>query len=167
MDPAISFPPTVLLSLSRRFFLHRVAPDGCLHGNPHGRGAALWPRRRTNKTRKSGIGPSTSLPLLGILLDTINQEAKLPDDKLASLLSELAEFKTRAMIKQTSSKRNLLSLISNLSFTYKVVPAGRIFFRCLLNNMAHSVQHLDDQVHITSDALFDLKINGGSNLPPP
>ena len=54
------------------------------------------------------IGPTTSLPLLGILLDTINQEAKLPDDKLVALLSELAEFKEWATIKQT---RKLLSLI--------------------------------------------------------
>ena len=37
------------------------------------------------------IGPTTSLPLLGILLDTINQEAKFPHEKLAALLSELAE----------------------------------------------------------------------------
>ena len=65
------------------------------------------------------IGPTTSLPLLGILLDTINQEAKLPDDKLASLLSELAELKKMAMSKQTSSKRNILSLIGKLSFACK------------------------------------------------
>ena len=65
------------------------------------------------------IGPTTSLPLLGILLDTINQEAKLPDDKLVALLSELAEFKKWATIKQTSSKRKLLSLIGKLSFACK------------------------------------------------
>ena len=55
------------------------------------------------------IGPTTSLPLLGILLDTINQEAKLPDEKLAALLSELTEFKTLAASRQTCSKRKLLS----------------------------------------------------------
>ena len=102
------------------------------------------------------IGPTTSLPLLGILLDTINQEAKLPDDKLVALLSELAEFKKWATIKQTSSKRKLLSLIGKLSFACKVVPAGRIFLRRLLN-IAHSVQHLEDQVHITSEALLDIE----------
>lgn len=102
------------------------------------------------------IGPTTSLPLLGILLDTINQEAKLPDDKLVALLSELAEFKKWATIKQTSSKRKLLSLIGKLSFACKVIPAGRIFLRCLLN-IAHSVQHLEDQVHITSEALLDIE----------
>ena len=37
------------------------------------------------------IGPTTSQPLLGILLDTINQEAKFPDEKLEALLLELAE----------------------------------------------------------------------------
>ena len=101
------------------------------------------------------IGPTTSLPLLGILLDTINQVAKLPDDKLAALLSELTEFKARATLKHTSPKRTLLSLIGKLSFACKVVPAGRIFLRRLLN-MAHSVLHLDDHVHITSDALLDI-----------
>ena len=37
------------------------------------------------------LGPTTLLPLLGILLNTIEQEAKLPDDKLSALLSELAK----------------------------------------------------------------------------
>lgn len=52
---------------------------------------------------KKLIGSTTSFHYLGILLDTINQEAKLPGDKLSvplskpAKLSELAEFKTMAM----------------------------------------------------------------------
>lgn len=36
-------------------------------------------------------------------MDTIDQEAKFPDDKLTALLSELPEFKTMAMTKQNQS----------------------------------------------------------------
>ena len=102
------------------------------------------------------IGPTTSLPLLGILLDTINQEAKLPDEKLAALLSELTEFKTLAASRQTCSKRKLLSLIGKLSFACKVIPAGRIFLRRLLD-AAHSVKHLDHYAEITSNVLLDVE----------
>ena len=61
-----------------------------------------------------------------------------------------------AMSQQTCSKRKLFTLIGKLSFTCKVIPAGRMFLRYLLD-VAHSVQHLDDQVHITSNALLDVK----------
>ena len=38
------------------------------------------------------VGPTTCLPLLGILLDTVKQEAQLPEDKLQALISQLTEF---------------------------------------------------------------------------
>ena len=90
------------------------------------------------------------------MLDTVEQEAKLHDDKLSALLSELADFKTVATAQHACSKRHLLSLIGKLSFACKVVPAGRIFLRHLLD-VAHSVEHYDDQILITVDALLDIE----------
>ena len=111
------------------------------------------------KTRKSYRAHHQSTTTW-YLLDTINQEAKLPDDKLAALLSELAEFKTMAMTQQTCSKRNLLSLIGKVSFACKVVPAGRMFLRHLLN-----VAHLT--IRFKSLVMPCLTLNSGSNLPQP
>ena len=58
----------------------------------------------------------------------------------------------------------LLSLIGKLAFAGKVVPAGRIFLRRLLD-LAHSAQRLHHHVHITSDALLDIQwwLDFGSN----
>ena len=102
------------------------------------------------------VGPTTCLPLLGILLDTVQQEARLPEDKLQALVSELSDFKSKAQSATTCSKRNLLSLIGKLSFACKVVPAGRIFLRRLLD-LAHSVHHYDEAVHINEEALLDIE----------
>ena len=45
------------------------------------------------------------------------------------MLEELQSFSTR----KKCTKRQLLSLIGKLSFACKVVPAGRIFLRRLIN----------------------------------
>ena len=100
------------------------------------------------------VGPTTCLPLLGILL--VQQEAQLPEDKLQALVSVLSEFKSKAQSMATSSKCSLLSLIGKLSFACKVVPAGRIFLRCLLD-LAHLVHHYNEAVHISKEALLDIE----------
>jgi hypothetical protein len=73
------------------------------------------------------IGPSTLLTLLGIELDTVHMQARLPEEKLAALLEELLHFSLLPESGRTCSKRQLLSLIGKLAFACKVIPAGRIF----------------------------------------
>ena len=87
------------------------------------------------------LGPTTTLPILGILLDTVAGEAKLPEEKLTALQQELQHFQNRATANQTCTKRQLLSLIGKLSFACKVIPAGRIFLSRLLDT-AHSIDEL-------------------------
>ena len=58
------------------------------------------------------LGPSTTLPILGILLDTIAGE---PADKLSDLQQELHTFNTLAITHHTCTKRQLLSLIGKLA----------------------------------------------------
>ena len=101
------------------------------------------------------LGPSTTLPILGILLDTIAGEAWLPADKLSDLQQELHTFHTLAVTHHTCTKRQLLSLIGKLAFTCKVIPAGRIFLRRLLDT-AHSVDQLEHKIHIDDEALQDI-----------
>ena len=103
------------------------------------------------------LGPSTTLPILGILLDTIMVgQARLPDDKLTALQQELQSFHTLACTRSTCTKRQLLSLIGKLAFACKVIPAGRIFLHRLLD-MAHSVESLEQDIQIDSEAFQDIQ----------
>ena len=75
------------------------------------------------------IGPTTCLIYLGIEIDTVKQEIRLPKDKFDDLMSIL----TSCTHTQKVTKRKLLSLIGKLSFAAKVVRPGRIFLRCLID----------------------------------
>ena len=101
------------------------------------------------------LGPSTTLPILGILLDTAKGEARLPEDKLTALKQELHEFHTLATTHKLCTKRQLLLLTGKLSFTCKVIPAGRIFIRRLLDT-AHSVHDPESLFSIDSEVVQDI-----------
>ena len=101
------------------------------------------------------VGPTTTMTFLGIELDTVAQQARLPPDKHAALTSELDGFVTKYSKRASCSKRSLLSLIGKLAFACKVVPAGRIFLRRLLD-LAHSVKELHHHLHISREALQDV-----------
>ncbi len=49
------------------------------------------------------LGPSTILTILGIELDTILMQARLPQEKLAALLEELAQFSLLHASRKSSS----------------------------------------------------------------
>ena len=72
-------------------------------------------------------GPSQVLAFLGILLDTIRCEARLPPDKLADLRGILRQCNSRNSI----TKNELASLLGKLSFAARVVVPGRTFMRRL------------------------------------
>ena len=84
--------------------------------------------------------PSTSMTFLGILLDSASQIASIPQDKLEALLTSLRTHLKFYKDGTTVTKRSLLSLIGKLSFATKVIPAGRIVLRRLLDT-AHSTPH--------------------------
>ena len=84
-------------------------------------------------------GPSTSLEFLGIELDSLNLEARLPADKLSRLKTLLEEW----IEKKSCTKRELLSLIGLLQHAAKVVVPGRTFVRRLINlsTIARELHH--------------------------
>lgn len=67
----------------------------------------------------------------------------------------LDELQTFSRLKSTCTKRQLLSLIGKLAFACKVIPAGRIFLRRLLDT-AHSKDGLNERIPITDDARQDI-----------
>lgn len=120
------------------------------------------------KTSKT-IQPSTSVPIHGILVDTISMEARLPADKLGRLLDLVSSFSC----KKTARLRLCQSLLGHLSFACRVISPGCPFLRCLFNllkgrlNPNHFIRLPQ---HVRTDCgvwkLFLAHFNGVSILSP-
>ena len=79
-------------------------------------------------------GPTTALTFLGILLDTLHLEERLPLDKHSHLIALLEMTISR----RKCTQKELLSLLGKLIFAARVVLPGRIFMRRLFDR-AYSV----------------------------
>ena len=75
------------------------------------------------------VGLSTTITFLGIELDSVAQELRLPSIKLQHLRSSLAEWE----LKRNTSKHELQVLIGHLSHVVSVVRPGRVFIRHLID----------------------------------
>jgi len=75
------------------------------------------------------VWPCTSLEFLGIELDSVAMEARLPADKLAFLHELLASWssKVSATLKETQE------LVGFLQFTSQVIPYSRSFLRRIID----------------------------------
>ena len=89
---------------------------------------------------------------LGIELDSQWRELHLPTAKLNDLLQELESW----FGFRKTSKRRFLSLIGKLSFAAKVVPAGRLFLRRLIN-LSTTVSQLHHHITLNSQARADIQ----------
>ena len=96
-------------------------------------------------------GPTTCLTFLGIVLNTETMEASISSECKESLLTAIHHFRTL----QKSTKCELLLLIGKLFFTCKVVPAGRIFLRRLID-LCCSVTKLHHHIRMINEARLDL-----------
>ena len=95
-------------------------------------------------------GPATQLTFLGITLDS-TQQLSLPLDKQEDILHSIQGWRGH----HKATKRELLSLIGKLSFSAKVVPAGRLFLRHLID-LSTTAKKLHHHIRITADAREDL-----------
>lgn len=75
-------------------------------------------------------GPSTNLKFLGLVVDTVAMEVRIPQEKLAEI--KLA-VETVLSHRKKVSLRELQSLIGRLNFACKAVAPGRAFCRRLIN----------------------------------
>ena len=97
-------------------------------------------------------GPAPVLPFLGIELDTIKLEIRLPVDKLQRLQQQTKEWRGR----KQGKKRDLLSLIGTLGHACKAVRQGRSFLRRLID-VAKQVKRLDHYVRLNVSARSDIQ----------
>ena len=97
-------------------------------------------------------GPDTAITFLGIEIDSKSQEIRLPAGKLHKLLQDISMWKG----KKKAKKRELLSIIGSLSFATKVVPAGRLFLRRLID-LSSKVKQLHHYVSLNAEARADFQ----------
>ncbi len=97
-------------------------------------------------------GPATRLTFLGIEIDTVAMELRLPADKLARLQEELRGWRGR----KACRKRELLSLIGLLAHACKVVRPGRTFIRRLIE-LSTTVKKLNHFVRLNREAKSDVE----------
>jgi len=97
------------------------------------------------------VGPVNKLEYLGIILDSTEMKASLPQDKLSRINCVLHTFYKR----DKCTKRELLSLLGHLNFACRVIPAGRSFISRLLET-ATSVKKLHYRVHLNTNCRADI-----------
>ena len=75
------------------------------------------------------VGPAQCLTFLGIELDTVSMQARLPPGRL----QQLRELCEQWVVKEKASVAELQSLTGLLNYATAVVPAGRIFTRRIID----------------------------------
>ena len=73
--------------------------------------------------------PSTCMTVLGIELDSLTLQARLPREKFDRIAALLETWSA----KKHSTRKELESLIGNLQHACKVIPQGRTFLRRMIN----------------------------------
>ena len=97
-------------------------------------------------------GPSTILTFLGIELDSVQQLARLPPDKVDHILRLLQQWSQ----KKTCTRRDLESLISSLHHACRVVVPGRTFLRRMIDLLC-CFRHRDHPIRLNVDFHRDLQ----------
>ena len=97
-------------------------------------------------------GPSEVITFLGIEIDAVRMEIRLPQEKLEELRSTLKRW--RGM--KSCRRRDLESIVRSLNHACKVVRPGRAFKRRLLDLMT-TVSRGDRRVRLNMEARADLE----------
>lgn len=101
----------------------------------------------THKT----VGPTTKLEYLGIELDTIEMQARLPSAKIIRIKEVISLCRNKSSI----TKRQLLSLLGHLNFAARVIPPGRAFVSFLIS-LSTTVDGLFKCVTLDKNTLMEL-----------
>ncbi|CAG2237187.1 unnamed protein product [Mytilus edulis] len=100
---------------------------------------------------KKTVGPVCELEYLGIILDTINMQARLPLDKV----ERITQFISFVLDKKSCTRRELEQLLGHLNFATRVILPGRAFVTYLYRLMC-SVKESHHYVHLNKECKSDL-----------
>lgn len=114
--------------------------------------------------------PSQVLEFMGITLDSLKMQARLPEDKLSSAQEKISAWSTRKVCRL----KDLQSLIGTLQFACRVISPGRPFLQRMINltrgfSNPNQCIKLNDEFRkdITMWQLFLSNWNGVSLFLPP
>lgn len=95
---------------------------------------------------------NTTMTFLGIELDTIAMEARLPSDKIKKIFASLESFRARKRV----TLRELQSLIGLLNFACCVVLPGRTFLRRLID-LTRGVTQPHHHIKLSKESRLDIQ----------
>ena len=96
-------------------------------------------------------GPSTCLSILGIELDTIRLQARLPTDKRERIVTLLKSWSGKRFCR----RRELESLIGHLHHACKIAPQGRTFLRRMITLLC-TFRRDDHPIRLNQEFHLDL-----------
>jgi len=97
------------------------------------------------------VGPTTILEYLGLYLDSVKMEARLPENKLERIREIINSFSNC----NSCTNRELLSLLGHLNFACRVILPGRSFISYLIG-LSTTVKELHHHVKLTAECRLDL-----------
>ena len=98
------------------------------------------------------VGPVTKTTLLGLEIDSVVGQIRVPQDKLSSLQALIRTVLTKEKV----MLRTLQSIIGSLNFVCRAVAPGRAFLRRLID-MTIGVKQRHHMIRITLGARADLR----------
>ena len=104
-------------------------------------------------------GPASTISFLGLELDSMAMEVRLPQEKLRKLKTILGTWRGR----KACRKRDILSLIGSLTHACRAVRPGRCYVRRLID-LSTTAKKLDQFVRLNRK--LELTLNGGFPLFP-
>lgn len=96
-------------------------------------------------------GPTTRLTFLGLEIDTVQMQVKVPVDKITALKQKIA----RALRKKSLTLREIQSLVGSLTFVCRAVKPGRAFLRRIID-VTRNEKKEDRVIPLPAGGLEDL-----------
>ena len=96
-------------------------------------------------------GPYTTITFLGITIDTIKQELRLPEEKLRRLLETLSQWERR----KSCTCKELESSIGSLQHACTVIQPGRTFMRTAIP-LLKVAKHQHHHIRLSNELRTDL-----------
>ena len=91
------------------------------------------------ESKSKAHSPSTRMPYLGIMFDTVKMQMSIPPEKLAEVREEVTTW----LRKKTACKRSLQQLLGKLFWVCRCVQFSRGFMGKLLSQLQHLHQFPD------------------------
>jgi len=113
----------------------------------------IFGKLRVPLSKTKTVGPTTELEYLGIVLDSVKMEARLPMDKVKRII----EFINHILNLKSCTKREVLQLLGHFNFASRVIVPGRSFVSYLIH-LSSSVRELHHYIHLNKECKEDLRM---------